>query len=118
MSYLTYKILHLVAIFFLLTSLGSMAVLGRNGDARWRTLAGIVHGVSIVAILVAGFGLLARLGHFGDIPTWAYLKIGLWLLLAVAVVPLRRRPELGLVLWLLLPAVAGVAAWLAVVKPF
>jgi len=117
-SYLTYKILHLVAIFFLLTSLGSMAVLGRNGDARWKKLAGIVHGVTIVAILVAGFGLLARLGHLGSIPTWAYLKIGLWVLLAVAVVPLRRRPEWGAALWLMLPALGGVAAWLAIVKPF
>jgi hypothetical protein len=117
-SYLTYKILHLVAILFLFTSLGGMAVLGRRDDARLRKLAGIVHGISIAVILVAGFGLLARLGHFGSIPTWAYLKIGLWVLLAVAVVPLRRRPEWGAALWLTLPALGGVAAWLAVAKPF
>jgi len=117
-SYLTYKILHLVAILFLFTSLGSLAVLGRSGDPRSRTLASIVHGVSIVVILVAGFGLLARLGHFGDIPGWAYAKIVLWLLLAVAAWPLRRRPEWGTALWLVLPALGGIAAWLAVVKPF
>jgi len=117
-SYLTYKILHVVAILFLFTSLGGLAVLGRSDDARWRKLAGIVHGISIVVILVAGFGLLARLGHFGSIPGWAYLKIGLWLLLAVAVVPLRRRPEWGAALWLILPALGGIAAWLAIAKPF
>lgn len=118
MSYLTYKILHLVAILFLFTALGSLAVLGRSGDARGRRIAGIVHGVSIAVILVAGFGLLARLGHFGDIPGWAYAKIGLWLLLAVAAWPLRRRPELGAALWPALPVVGGLAAWLAVVQPF
>ena len=118
MSYLTYKILHLVAILFLFTALGGLAVLGRSGDARWRRIAGIVHVVSIAVILVAGFGLLARLGHFGAIPGWAYAKIGLWLLLAVAAWPLRRRPELGAVLWPALPVVGGLAAWLAVVHPF
>ena len=117
MSYLTYKILHLVAILFLFTSLGSLAVLGRTVDHRLRKLAGIVHGISVMVILVAGFGLLARLGFFGSIPTWAWLKMGVWLLLALAAWPLRRRPEWALALWLLLPALGGVAAWLAVAKP-
>ncbi len=117
-SYLTYKILHLVAILFLFTSLGSLAVLGQSADARLRKLASIVHGVSAAVILVAGFGLLARLGFFGKIPTWAWLKVGLWILLAASAWPLRRRPEWTPVLWLMLPALGGVAAWLAVAKPF
>jgi hypothetical protein len=117
-SYLTYKILHLVAVLFLFTSLGSLAVLGRTGDDRLRRLAGIVHGVSVVTVLVAGFGLLARLGFFGDIPTWAWLKMAVWGALALAAWPLRRRPEWAVALWLLLPAIGGVAAWLAIAKPF
>lgn len=118
MSYLTYKILHLVAILFLFTSLGSLAVLGRSEKASLRKLAGIVHGVSVVVILVAGFGLLARLGFFGNIPAWAWVKLALWAVLAAAVWPLRRRPEWGAALWLALPILGGVAAWLAVAKPF
>ena len=43
---------------------------------------------------------------------------GAWLLLAVAVWPLRRRPEWGAALWPALPVVGGLAAWLAVVQPF
>ena len=117
MSYLTYKVLHLVAILFLFTSMGSLAALVRTGDQGLRRLALIVHGVSSVVILVAGFGLLARLGFFGDIPIWAWLKMGVWLLLALAVVPLLRRPELGRVLWLVLPVLGGIGAWLAIAKP-
>jgi hypothetical protein len=116
-SYVAYKVLHLVSILFLFTSLGSLAVLGRTGDDRLRRLAGIVHGVAVVAILVAGFGLLARLGFLGKIPTWAWLKMAVWLLLALAAWPLRRRPDWASVLWLLLPALGGVAAWLAIAKP-
>lgn len=118
MSYLTYKILHLVAILFLFTSVGSLAVLGRSESAALRKLAAIVHGVSVVVILVAGFGLLARLGFFGNIPAWAWVKVGLWAVLAAAAWPLRRRPEWAAALWFALPALGGVAAWLAVAKPF
>lgn len=118
MSYLTYKVLHLVAILFLFTSLGSLAVIGRSGDSRVRRLALAVHGISVLVVLVAGFGLLARLGFFGDIPAWAWLKMGIWAIVAVAAWPLLRRPEWGRALWLVLPALGGVAAWLAVTKPF
>lgn len=117
MSYLTYKVLHLVAVLFLFTSVGSLAVLGRNGDGRLRRLALFGHGLSVTLILVAGFGLLARLGFFGDIPAWAWLKVGLWALLALAAWPLLRRPEWSRALWVVLPALGGMAAWLAITKP-
>lgn len=117
MSYQFYKVLHLVAILFLFTSMGSLAALVRTGDQGLRRLALVVHGISSVVILVAGFGLLARLGFFGDIPIWAWLKMGIWLLLAMSVLPLLRRPEWGRVLWLVLPVLGGIGAWLAIAKP-
>jgi hypothetical protein len=55
---------------------------------------------------------------FGAIPHWAWLKLGIWLLLAMAVLPLRRKPEWSVWLWPLLPIVGGTAAWLAIHKPF
>jgi hypothetical protein len=116
MSYLFYKILHLFAVLLLFTSLGTLA--GAARDERLRRLAGVAHGVSLAIILVAGFGLLARLGLFGSIPGWAWLKIGLWLLLGLLVLPLRRRPEWTAWLWPMIPIVGGLAAWLAVQKPF
>jgi len=116
-SYLTYKVLHLVAILFLFTALGSLAVVGRSGDRGTRRLALAVHGLSVVVVLVAGFGLLARLGFFGDIPIWAWLKVAIWAVVAFAAWPLSRRKEWATALWLALPALGGIAAWLAITKP-
>jgi hypothetical protein len=113
MTYETYKILHVFAVLLLFLSLGTVAAGG-----RLKRLAGVAHGVALVIILVAGFGLLARLALFAAIPAWAWLKIVLWLLLAIAVVPLRRRPEWATRLWLVLPFLGGLAAWLAIRKPF
>lgn len=115
MSYEVYKVLHLLAIFFLFLSLGTVAAAGR-GEGLGR-MARIAHGVALVLILVAGFGLLARLG-LGAPPGWVWAKIALWVVLAAAVAPLGRRPEWTPVLWPMIPILGGIAAWLAVVKPF
>ena len=72
----------------------------------------------MVVLFVAGFGLLARLGYFGGIPAWAWLKMLVWLLLAAAAFPLRRWPAAAGALLLLLPALGALAVWLAVSKPF
>jgi len=118
MTYEFYKVLHLVAILFLFTSIGSLTALGRSGaGTTLRRLAAIVHGVSLGLVVVAGFGLLAKLGIMGDFPIWVWLKLGVWLLVAFALIPLRRRPEWAVALWVVLPTLAGVAAWLAVNKP-
>ena len=116
-SYAFYKILHLFAILLLFTSLGTLAAAAKGGETLQR-IARAAHGVALLLILVAGFGLMARLGLFGAIPLWAWTKIGLWLLLGLAVLPLRRRPEWASGLWIAFPLLGALAAWLAVAKPF
>ena len=117
MSYEFYKILHVFSALLLMTSLGVLAAALSPAD-RLRRLAGVAHGIALVLLLVAGFGLAARLQMFGNLPLWVYLKIGLWLLFGLAVVPLRRKPEWSLGIWVLLPVMASIAAWLAISKPF
>ena len=99
------------------TRFGGSATAG-SASAPFRKVASVTHGVALALIFVAGFGLLARLGHFGEIPIWAYVKMALWAVLALCVVPLKRRPEWAPVLWFLMPVVGGVAVWLAVAQPF
>jgi hypothetical protein len=118
MSLETYRVLHVIGIILLFTSLGALAAVGASADHRLRKLAAIAHGVAVAVILVAGFGLLARLKMFGGFPVWVWLKLGIWFVLAMAVVPLRRKPEWSAALWLAMPVLGAVAAWLAVYKPF
>ena len=78
----------------------------------------MTHGVALLLILVAGFGLMARLGLFGAIPLWAWAKIVLWLLLGAAIFLLKRNPRWATGLWVTFPLAGALAAWLAVAKPF
>jgi hypothetical protein len=118
MSLEFYKVLHIFSVLLLFISLGTIAAAGISQDGRLRRLAGVAHGVALALILVAGFGLLAKLRMFGSIPGWVLIKFGLWFVLGLAVVPFRRRPQWTVWLWPLLPVIGGVAAWLAVTKPF
>lgn len=120
MSYQFYKVLHFVGIFSLLISLATILfanVLGENG-ARFKKPGFILHGISWIIVLVAGMGLGARLGLMASFPNWLIAKIIVWLFLGAIVFFLRKRPE-----WVVLNASAilslgGLAAWLAVYKPF
>jgi hypothetical protein len=118
MSYEFYRVLHIVGIVLLFASLGALAAIGGTTDDRLRRMAGILHGVAVAVVLTAGFGLLARLEMFGGFPPWIWIKLGIWLTLAMAVLPLRRKPELAPLIFLAVPLLGGIAAWLAVYKPF
>ena len=118
MTYEFYNVAHVIGVLFLFSALGALAATAGSTSAPLRKLASIAHGVALALIFVAGFGLLARLGHFGAIPAWAYLKMVMWAVLGLAVVPLKRKPEWASALWLLMPVVGGIAVWLAVAQPF
>lgn len=118
MSYELYNVVHVIGVIFLFSGLGVLAATVGSPNDRLRKLAGIAHWVAVAVIFIAGFGLLARLGYFGAIPVWAYLKMAVWAVLAVIVVPLKRKPEWARYLWLLMPLIGGLAVWLAVYQPF
>ncbi len=123
MSYEFYKVLHIFSVAILLVAMGGLAVIGRGDDPTQRgtrKLLVALHGVALLLILAAGFGAMLRLGisHGGPWPGWIYAKFGVWLLFGAALVLPKRMPQLAKVWVLLFAALAGVAAYLAVIKPF
>jgi hypothetical protein len=112
-----YKILHLLGVLLLFAGLGGLLLLrlSDSTNERARKLAGLTHGLSMLLILVAGFGTLAKLGL--GFPGWAVGKLVIWLLLAAAPVLIRKAPSLTTALWWLLPLLGSVAAALAIYKP-
>ena len=118
MTYEFYNVAHVIGVLFLFSALGVLAATAGSTSAPLRKVASIAHSVALAVIFVAGFGLLARLGYFGAIPTWAYLKMALWAILAAAVVPLKRKPEWAPALWVIMPVIGSLAVWLAVTQPF
>jgi hypothetical protein len=113
MSYNTYKLIHLIGIFTLFLGFG-VAIGSDKTKARW---AAPVHGVALLFILVAGFGMLARLGFHGALPGWAIGKLLIWLILGAAISFAKRKLMPVSILIPLLLVLAGTAGYLALWKP-
>jgi uncharacterized membrane protein SirB2 len=121
MSYEFYRVLHLFGIFGVIMTLGGLTLHVMNGGNRNfanRKWAAILHGVGLVIVLVAGFGLVAR-EHISMAPPppWLLVKLVIWLCLGVAPVLIYRKPALGKALFFLVWALAATAAIMAVYKP-
>jgi hypothetical protein len=119
--FMVYKAFHLVGIMLTVAALGGMAIHAANGGIRaqslTRTLTTAAHGLGLLLILVAGFGMLARLGLQAS-SGWVVVKLGIWLLLAVAVLIPYRRPQFARALFLAVPLLAALAGIMALTKPF
>ena len=65
-SYQFYKVAHIVGLILVMSAIGATALHAINGGTRLtnraRGLVAALHGTGVVVLLVAGFGMLARLG--------------------------------------------------------
>jgi hypothetical protein len=122
MPYITYKIIHYIGIFLLVTAVG--AALGRGVDAespdRLRRRFVALHGVGLFLVLLGGFGLLARIGvdHGALFPGWIWTKLAIWCALGFVVMAARRRPGWSMRLILTVPLLGAIAGYMAYAKPF
>lgn len=113
LNYETYKVIHLAAIFIFLSS-ASVLLLAKPPGKFWKILTG----VSSLLILVAGFGLLARLGMTSGMPNWVIAKIVIWLFVTgLGHMVAKRFPEQAMKAYWATLVLASLAAWLAVFKP-
>ena len=118
-----YEILHIIGIAMIFLAIGGVAVHAANGGnkavSNTRPLVGTIHGIGALLILVGGFGMLARMGflHGSAFPGWLIGKIVIWLVLSAIVLLPYRRPGLARPFLVLLPLLAGAAAYLALYKP-
>ena len=122
MSYQFYKVLHLSSLFLLFLSLGAHALFfalttKEENKGIYRGII-ISHGVSLVVALVAGFGLLARLGLISGWPGWVFGKLVIWVLFG-GILVFNKKSSLPWHTKTLVMLLLGVAAsFLAVNKPF
>ncbi len=117
-SYSAYKVAHLAGVLLVMLSLGSLFVsnaLGKEG-AAWRAYSAALNGIGMILVLVAGFGLMARLGV--GFEGWLLLKILIWMALGAMIFISNRKPESGKVLFWVAFALAALSAYFAHYKPF
>lgn len=87
MDHTIYKVIHLAAIISLFGALGASIYAPSNKNGK---LAGILHGVSLVLILVSGFGLIARIWG-NEWHWWMFAKMAIWFLLGGSYALAKKR---------------------------
>src|SRR5688572_20001610 len=118
MPYNVYKLIHFLGIFTVMVVLAVACthVLrgGTRADNPQRKLLGSAHGIAMFLILLGGFGMLARIGVMHtSLPGWVYAKLVIWTLVAAAPALLYRGPRLAKATILAAPALAVLAAAIA-----
>ena len=120
MPYEVYKVLHITGIFTVLFAISAhiFHVLsgGTKATNQYRRKLAIMHGVGLLVTLVAGFGLLARLGIHSS-PMWVSIKILIWVFLGAVSAIIYRQPKIAGAIWWTTLLLTFVAAYLAVYKP-
>jgi hypothetical protein len=106
------KTLHLAGAFGVFSALGAIAL---GAHESQRKVASILHGISLLLLLLVGFALLRKPPM--ELHYWK-IKIVLWLFLGVAPVLSRRKVLPGYALLLLTLAIGILAAYLGLKKPF
>jgi hypothetical protein len=116
-----YRILHFTGLALVLLSIGgiSLAVM-ITGSREFAARKGLMatHGTGLLVMLIAGFGMLARLGLMHSLPGWAYAKIILWFVLGALPAIVLRKPKAAKAVLALSVLVVMAAAYLAGMKPF
>lgn len=118
-SYSFYKIMHFVGIFMVFSGLGGQCLHALNSgdkDHKGKKWLGIMHGVGLLLALVAGFGLLARLGV--GLKSWVIVKLAIWVILGGVGAIASRKKNLAGMLWAFILLLGWSAAYMAVKKPF
>jgi hypothetical protein len=117
MTYPTLKIFHLIGL--ALTFMGLAGALAANAaSSPSRRIFVISHGVGLVVLLISGFFLLVQLGIGKNLPGWVWGKVIIWLLAGASLTLVRRFFRFQAPLLLYLAVLVGLAAWLALYKPF
>jgi len=117
-SYYTYKFLHITAVVFVLLSLGASLYQAKNQNWLGRRQMSILNGISLVILLVAGFGLLARLAVSFPWQGWVFVKLIAWLGLGSMHFLSRRLSDSANLLWWVTALIAILATSMAIYKPF
>jgi len=120
MSYEFYKIAHLIGLIMLFSSLGAMlyhsSLGGKKSDTYRKSLA-MIHGIGLLFLFVAGFGMLAKLQMHWPWPGWVLIKILIWVAMGGSIAIIYRKPKFSIYLMWILIILGALAAYLAILKP-
>ena len=95
-----YQILHILGIIMIFMGYG--ALLARSfmevDNKSIRKLGSITSGIGLLLVLVAGFGMISKMGYSFTAP-WLIVKMCVWLALGGVIVVINRKPVLAKIVW-------------------
>lgn len=114
-----YHILHVVGILMVFMGYGALLARSLSGstDLSVKKLGSITSGIGLLLILIAGFGLISKMGypfHAG----WIIVKLLIWLGLGGLIAIINRKPDCAGKLWWILIALGAIAAVMVYARPF
>ena len=93
--------------------MGYGALLARSlvgsDDQTVRKLGSITSGIGLFLVLLAGFGMIAKLDHSYSAP-WLIVKIVIWVVLGGIISLINRKPSLAKPLWWIILGLGILAA--------
>ena len=121
-SHAAYLYMHILGIGLLMLAIGGVSLHAMSGGTKetsgGRRLTAASHGLGLLLILTAGFGMLARLGVMhGGLPGWVWAKLTIWVIIGGLFMVPYRKPNLAAPVWIAAAALMLCAAWLAHAKP-
>jgi len=120
MSYTFYKVIHFAGIFMVFMALSGLLIEAMSKEENGKNMrrwAMISHGLGLLLIFIAGFGLMARLGFISGWPSWVYVKIVVWTILGGISPLILRKRQWAKALWVLIIGLGVVAGYSATKKP-
>lgn len=122
MSYQFYLVLHIVSLFVVVLTLGSLWGYifsgGHKANFPLRKSTAMLHGLFLLVVFISGFGLMAKAQYSFSSSPWLYGKILCWMIIGAYPTLIYKKvlPQWANLLTLILVLMA--AAVLAIFKPF
>ena len=110
MSVTFYRTLHIFSLLLVFLAIGQMIT---SKDKSYK-LPYMLHGIGVLLVLVAGFGMLAKL-QIG-FTAWTYTKIATWIAIAAAPGLVKRAPFRKPLMSLIILAIGLFGVYTAVYK--
>ena len=121
-SYTVYKILHFSGLFLMILSLGAIASHRLQGGTKEnfknRKFFGMLHGIGLLVSLVAGFGLMAKMGYSFTKDMWVYWKLFAWLIVGMYPVVFYKQKQSSKLPYFGLLALLLITVYVVEFKPF
>jgi hypothetical protein len=95
----------------------AMAIGGVVFGGATKKQTGILHGVGLLLLFIAGFGMIAKL-QVSYVSGWIIAKMVIWLVFGGSIALLKKNPAHAQTMMWILIVLGAASGYLAVYKPF